>query len=90
MEVSGQNTVLAAYSTGRGLGCPRCVLRNSDRKVCRGRRRLSAVHLLGAQVQILPREWLSVVRYRSLPRADSSSRGVPPNAVCLSVIVKPR
>jgi hypothetical protein len=54
------------------------------------RRRLSAVHLLGARIHIPPREWLSFVRQRSLPRADSSSRGVPPNAVCLRVIMKPR
>jgi hypothetical protein len=54
------------------------------------RRRLSAVHLLEARVRIPPREWLSVVRSRSLPRADSSSREVPPNAACLSVIMKPR
>jgi hypothetical protein len=33
---------------------------------------------------------LSVVRYRSLRRADHSSRGVLPSWVCLSVIVKPR
>ena len=31
-----------------------------------------------------------VVRYRSLRRADHSSRGVLPSVVCLSVIVKPR
>ena len=33
---------------------------------------------------------LCVVRWKSLRRADHSSRGVLPNAVCLSVIVKPR
>jgi len=33
---------------------------------------------------------LSVVRKRSLRRADHSSRGVLPTLVCLSVIVKPR
>jgi hypothetical protein len=33
---------------------------------------------------------LCVVRYRSLRRADHSSRGVLPSMVCLSVIVKPR
>jgi hypothetical protein len=33
---------------------------------------------------------LCVVRYRSLCRADLSSRGVLPSVVCLSVIVKPR
>jgi hypothetical protein len=33
---------------------------------------------------------LSVVRYRSLRRADRSSRGVLPSVVCLSVIVNPR
>ena len=35
--------------------------------------------------------WLfGVVRERSLRRTDPSSRGVLPNLVCLSVIVKPR
>jgi hypothetical protein len=33
---------------------------------------------------------LCVVKYRSLWRADHSSRGVLPNVVCLSAIVKPR
>jgi hypothetical protein len=33
---------------------------------------------------------LCVVRYRSLRRADHSSRGVLLSVVCLSVIVKPR
>ena len=33
---------------------------------------------------------LCVVMYRSLHRADHSSRGVLPTVVCLSVIVKPR
>ena len=33
---------------------------------------------------------LCVVRYRCLHRADHSSRGVLPSAVCLSVTVKPR
>ena len=33
---------------------------------------------------------LCVVRYRSLHRADHSSRGVIPSAVCLNAIVKPR
>jgi len=33
---------------------------------------------------------LSVVRYRSLRRADRSSRGVLPILVCLCVIMKPR
>jgi len=33
---------------------------------------------------------LRVVRYRSLRRADQSSRGVPPRVVCLSVIVTPQ
>jgi len=33
---------------------------------------------------------LCVVRYRSLYRADHSSRGVLPSVVCMSVIVKPR
>jgi hypothetical protein len=33
---------------------------------------------------------LYVVRYRSLRRADHSSRGVLPSVVCLSVIAKPR
>ena len=32
---------------------------------------------------------LSVVRYRSLRRADHSSRKVLPSSVCLSVIMKP-
>jgi hypothetical protein len=32
---------------------------------------------------------LCVVRYRSLGRADHSSRGVLPSVVCLSVFVKP-
>jgi len=31
-----------------------------------------------------------LVRERPLPRADHSSRGILPNMVCLSVIVKPR
>jgi hypothetical protein len=33
---------------------------------------------------------LSLVRVRSLGRADHSSRGVLPSVECLSVIVKPR
>ena len=33
---------------------------------------------------------LCVVRYRSLYRADHSSREFLPSVVCLSVIVKPR
>jgi len=33
---------------------------------------------------------LCVIKYRSLRRADHSSRGVLPSATCLSVIVKPR
>jgi len=33
---------------------------------------------------------LCVVRYRSVRRADHSSRGVLPNVVCLSVIVNCR
>jgi hypothetical protein len=33
---------------------------------------------------------LCVVTYKSLLRADHSSRGVLPNVVCLSVVVKPR
>ena len=33
---------------------------------------------------------LCVVRYRSLRRADHSSRGVLPSVVCLNVIMNPR
>jgi hypothetical protein len=33
---------------------------------------------------------LCVVMWRSLRRADHSSRGVLPSAVCLSVILNPR
>jgi hypothetical protein len=57
----------------------------------------AAVCLLGLWVRIPPEAWMSVslwelcvVRYRSLRRADHSSRGVLLSVVCLSVIVKPR
>ena len=59
------------------------------------RRGSAAARLLGLWVRVPPREgaWilLCVVRwYRSLRRADPSSRGVIPSVVCLSMIVKPR
>jgi hypothetical protein len=63
----------------------------------RGLRRGSAtVRLLWSWVRIPPRAWMSVlwvlcvIRYSSLRRADHSSRGVLPSAVCLTVIVRPR
>jgi hypothetical protein len=50
------------------------------------------VRLLGLRVRIPPRAWMSVsceclcvVRYRSLRRADHSSRGALPSVVCVWV-----
>jgi hypothetical protein len=50
------------------------------------RRRSAAERLLGSWVRISPGAWIffllysvCVIRYRSLRRADPSSRGVPPN-----------
>jgi hypothetical protein len=43
----------------------------------------------GAWVSFLC-EFLCVVRWRSLRRADHPSKGVLPNLMCLSVIVKPQ
>ena len=62
------------------------------------RRRSVAARLLRSWVRIPPRAWiccllwvLCVVRYRSLRRADHSSRGVLPTVVAsLCVIWKPR
>jgi hypothetical protein len=42
----------------------------------------------GAWIYLLPVS--CVIRYRSLRRADHSSRGVLPSVVCLNVIMKPQ
>ena len=60
-------------------------------------RKTVAARWRGFWVRIPPEPWMSclfwalcVVRSRSLRRADHLCRGVLPNVVCLSVIVKPR
>jgi len=50
----------------------------------------AAAHMLGFRVRVQPEAWMSVVIYcyKSLRRADHSSRGVIPNVMCpVSVIV---
>jgi hypothetical protein len=59
------------------------------------RRGSTAARLLGLRVRIPPGAWMSVscdccfVRFRSLRRADLSSRGILPSVMCLSVIEEP-
>jgi hypothetical protein len=61
-----------------------------------GRRRGSVAEFVRWECEFKSRHghecasFLCVFRKRSLCRADHSSRGVLPNVVCLSVIVKPR
>jgi hypothetical protein len=66
----------------------RTVLPGRSQRPCGIRRRSAAERLLGSWVRIPTGTWMfvwynvCVVRYRSLRRADPSSRGVLPNVVC--------
>ena len=88
----------SASSAGGMPICPLCIMCLSRSRWPRGLRCGSAAACwLGLRVRISP--WavdfgllwvLCFVSYRSLRRADHSSRGVLPSVVCLSVAVKPQ
>ena len=78
-----------AYPTASSGGfVPRCWVETDGAKGSAARGKESKAWVCGSSLTGVESS-KCVVRYKSLLRADQSSRGVVPSMVCLRVIVKP-